>query len=168
MAQSIVTIHKLVGNGCAAFRRIYSTSGRTASYVYEQMSALRCGADLLFKVSWYDPTSIAVTQVVRDYLGRTVTSDMVVLCEDECVTVMAIVVKPEQNETLGVALDANETNIEELNILRYLVGSAFRFWSDLLVANHIESIVVISSRVLGPSLSDTDVSEAALRRIVNE
>jgi hypothetical protein len=158
MAQSMVTIYKLLGPQSV---RRYDAEGKGPVPLLRLLESEEVGPRLLFKTSHFDPTSIAIIDVLQHQFPRLAAGQGVTRFKDEDFDVLTVVL-PAGNLLDAVAgVRYDESNIEELNLLYSLVRAAVSFCSELLIEEAIDSVLVITVETLGPSLLDEDIVMAA-------
>ncbi len=158
MAQSMVTIYKLVGQQSV---RRYSAEAMGPAPVLRLLEAEEVGPRLLYKTKHFDPTTTAVIDELQHRFPRLAEGKLVRRVKDEDFDVLTVTLPAGDLQAAVAGIRYDESNVEELNLLHYLVRAAVSFWSEALTEHGIDSILIITVETLGPSLLDRDVVNAA-------
>ena len=156
MAQSIVDYFKFVGS--ASIHR-YATDN-LLNVPVEQIGELLLsetpGPTLLFRSQHYDPTSIAVIDVLRD-LHPWLFSEKARRYEANLLDILFVPI--DHHELMSVVNDNSPKtrNTDELCLLSYNVYAAAKYWHQLIIDRRMASLIVVMTRTLAPSLTDESV-----------
>ena len=156
MAQAFVTIYKLAGNTYLQRYSSASLDGITASELFQMLEAEEPGLNLLYKMVYFDPTTTATIDYLNDRFSDLFFWANARRMSGDGINLALLTIPASSLQATIRHMKCPKFNIDELNILIYLMRAAVSFWHPLLIKHELTSLVAIAVQVRGPSLLDEE------------
>jgi hypothetical protein len=156
VAQAIVTICKLAGRECLRRYSGSSLDRLTASELFQMLEAEEPGVNLLYKTVHFDPTTIATIDYLNDRFPDLFSRANARRLSGDGINLALLTIPVSTLQETIRNMKCPKSNVDEQNLLTYLMKAAVSFWRSLLIKHQLTSLVAVAVQVKCPSLLDDD------------
>ncbi|MCS7271278.1 MAG: hypothetical protein NZ703_09350, partial [Gemmataceae bacterium] len=117
MAQSLITIYKLLGQNSV---KRYFTELASCATILQSLDSEKVGTRLIFRTTHYDPTTIAVLDILQHRFSRLFKMLRVKRFRDEDFDILTVMVPASELADIIKETHYDESNIHEVNFLCYI------------------------------------------------